>query len=135
MSAVRVGATRVGNWQRRIYAMAGLCLAGLVLAGCVLPAGGGGYPISGPGYYEPFGGGYGGWGAGYGVAPFRPGYTGRGFARGGPAHAFRAPPAGRGMPSIPGARAGFAAPRAPAGGAHGGGGHGGGGHGGGGGRR
>jgi hypothetical protein len=53
------------------------------------------------GYYEPYGYDYGGWGPGYAVGPYRGGYRG-GFNRDrGHPPAFRSPPPGRGMPSLP----------------------------------
>ncbi len=110
---------------RPFAAMAVVSVAAVAVCGCVAPYPGEGYgygnvPV-GAGYYERYGFDYGGWGPGYYVGPGPRGGN-RFFARGGGQHAFRGPPAGRGMPSLP--RGGRGGGRA-----------GGGGHGGGGGRR
>jgi len=54
------------------------------------------------GYYEPYGYEYGGWGGGYRVGPERRGARGPGPS----SHAYRAAPASRPTPSIPGRRRG-----------------------------
>jgi hypothetical protein len=123
-------------------------LLAILATGCAV-SGGGYYGGDWPGYYEPAGAYYGGWGPGYLVGPvygggYRGGYGGGrgGFSGGrggfsGGQHAFRAAPASRMAPSIPGARGGGFGGGARGGGGRGGGGggRGGGGGGGGGGRR
>lgn len=86
-------------------AFVGLTLT-VVLSGCILP--GGGYGYGGGDYYEPYGVDYGGWGPDYRVAPFRGGdHRPTGEGGHGSAHAYRAAPASRSMPSIPsGSRSG-----------------------------
>lgn len=51
-------------------------------------------------YYEPYGYDYGGWGPGYAVGPYRGGHGDFHRDRG-HAPAYRSPPPGRGMPSLP----------------------------------
>jgi hypothetical protein len=110
-------------------------LACASLAGCAVPDGGYGYGYGGglgANYYQPYAFDYGGWGPGYNVGPYRGGYH-RDDHFGGE-HAWRGPPPGRGMPSLPGGRFAGGPGRGGGGGGHGGGGHaggGGGGHGGG----
>jgi hypothetical protein len=53
------------------------------------------------GYYEPYGYDYGGWGPGYVVGPYRGGGHGDFHRDRGHAPAFRPPPRGHGMPSLP----------------------------------
>jgi hypothetical protein len=96
-------------------------LVAVLPSGCIVPGGGYGYEGGagyGLDYYEPYGVEYGGWGPSYQVAPYRGGERRPARAGGGPgAHAYRAAPASRSMPSIPsGSRSG-------GGGGRGGGGH------------
>jgi hypothetical protein len=91
-------------------------LVAVLSSGCIVPgAGGAGYGLD---YYEPSGVAIGGWGPDYRVAPYREGEHRQASAGGRPAaHAYRAAPASRAMPSIPsGSRSG-------GGGGRGGGGH------------
>jgi hypothetical protein len=92
-----------------------LGLGMLVAGACTVTGVGMGYEDGGPeyvgGFYEPYGYDYGGWGRGYRVGPPRGGERGPGPDHGGgrdhgpgpgAGHPYRAAPAGRPMPSMPG---------------------------------
>jgi hypothetical protein len=94
---------------RRAATAAAVGLVAILASGCVVTDGGYGYAGGGYGvdYYQPSGAYYGGWAPGYRVAPYRGSEhreeEHRPAAVGGrpPAHAYKAAPPSRAMPSIP----------------------------------
>ncbi|MGO8915942.1 MAG: hypothetical protein ACLQJR_08545 [Stellaceae bacterium] len=98
-------------------------LVAVLSSGCIVAGGGYGYDGGagyGLDYYEPYGVGIGGWGPDYQVAPYREGEHRPASVGGRPAaHAYRAAPASRAMPSIPsGSRSGGGGGRGGGGGGH-----------------
>lgn len=96
--------------SRSLLTAAAIGVVAVLASGCVVP-GGYGYDDGaayGLDYYEPYGGvAVGGWGYEYQVAPYREGGHYPAAGGGARAHAFRAAPASRPMPSIPsGSRSG-----------------------------